>query len=403
MNFCPSCGVQSVERANYCHHCGFSYLKSRKAFRKDTGLFLNRILKIDEETNRKVTFGELKRRKNISHHILESEYLRLLSKDGKHIPKIIYDIDNVIIETEYVQVLMDFCDNPLLISNFVKRHKLYEPDVRMVLQKQGNSLGEIIEERFIGNLLTMCRTYVEGKRKEEEDKGEREKERKKERERLREQVKIKEKKLLEDKIERRRIIKEESRKAEEGRKKKEEEIRELFQRKNKHIITLEQILKNNKPYFLKPKGYKLFTYIYDRLLSSAFNKYKTTAVNAVIKQDSKNLLNILKESGLFVYTPVANWILIPTNPIYESEFSKSYSNNIYIYHAHAYNKGWHLDRKSRIHDDYVLQEHIRDIMMHDWDSSISMKNEKRNYIENEIYIENLKDLNLILCKVTSPC
>ncbi|WP_442598181.1 zinc ribbon domain-containing protein [Neobacillus sp. D3-1R] len=409
MNFCTNCGTESIEKANFCYQCGIQFMKIRKISKNHEEI--NKSLEVEKQVE--VKFSDFAKTKDIPWSVLCFEYKRLLSRDRKgykNVPNALYPyITNVIIEKEYIQELIDFCDNPFLICNFVKIHNLYEPDVRTILRKNGYELNvridddglhkpdyrtifrkkgvykssEIIDELLIEEILLMSRSLEEGERHKEEEKQEREKEREKERERLLQEKEIKEKKQLEERLEKERLEREE-------RKKQEEERKELFKKKNEHIFALKKILKNDKPYFVIPKEKEEYVHIYDRLLKPVF-KYKTPSVEAVVKLQSTKLFFLLKERGLFIYTPVANWIIIAVNPIDKI----STMDLVYIFHAHAYNKGWHFDRDSKVKDEYDLKMLIRHIIMHDWDSSIANKREKRNYSENKIYIEGLRDLSLI--------
>lgn len=90
---------------------------------------------------------------------------------------------------------------------------------------------------------------------------------------------------------------------------------------------------------------------------------------------------------------LTNWIVVPSVDINKTELG----NLMYVYHAHAYNKGWHLDHYQIVNDEHAAKMLIRKIMMHDWESSIMKKSEKEVYKKNEVYVESLKDSPMYEC------
>lgn len=82
--------------------------------------------------------------------------------------------------------------------------------------------------------------------------------------------------------------------------------------------------------------------------------------------------------GLFIITPVANWII------------KDYGEVTIIFHAHHRNAGWHIHRKDYPHQRCEISYYVANIIDHDWMYSIAENDEKRSYEENILYLDLLR-------------
>lgn len=111
-----------------------------------------------------------------------------------------------------------------------------------------------------------------------------------------------------------------------------------------------------------------------------FSLNEDLEISALMSKE--DIFTLLGENGLFVITPVANWII----------YKNGENDRItFVLHAHFKNKGWHVHGVYIIHSQDELKGFIyENIVSHDWKHT--MKTEGRAYPEDAVFIHKLDEL-----------